>query len=491
MKKAIRIILICVLVLIVLTIGAAAFRSLDFTNPISMSLNGDQIILLEYGQAYYEPGATAKIPEEGVTVPVTLTGQVDDTRLGKYLIKYTAQSGSHTRTEYRHVHVVDTEAPVITLTSDPNAYTLIGETYQEEGFIATDNYDGDLTRKVIRKEIDGVMTYTVTDSSGNTAMVSRTINYIDPDAPIINLVGGQLSFIMAGENYAEPGCTATDFRDGDLSNDVIVSGDVDGNLPGIYTLKYSITNSIGVESVKERIIYVIPRQEEETPVPDGQLPEENITTPGTTIELNGKTIYLTFDDGPSAHTNRLLDVLKKYGVKVSFFVTRSSYPQLLARAAEEGHTVAIHTNSHKYSQIYASDEAFMADLEAIQNTILEYTGNKSMLTRFPGGSSNSISSAYNKGIMTRLTKKLESLGYKYFDWNVDSNDAGGARTPEEVFNNVVEGIGNKQNSVVLQHDTQSFSVDAVERIIAWGLCNGYTFAPLTEDSPTCHHGVRN
>ena len=178
-------------------------------------------------------------------------------------------------------------------------------------------------------------------------------------------------------------------------------------------------------------------------------------------------------------------------MKVTFFVTSSSYPQFLARAAEEGHTVAIHTNTHNYSQIYASDDAFMADLEAIQTTIFEQTGQKSMLTRFPGGSSNTISSIYNKGIMTRLTKKLEELGYQYFDWNVDSNDAGGAKTADEVFKNVTEGVANRQNSVVLQHDTKGFSVDAVEQIIAWGLCNGYTFAPLTADSPTCHHGVQN
>ena len=487
MKLAIKIIFICVLVVVAVTICAVAFQALDFTNPIHMTLNGDQIVLLEYGQEYQDPGATAVVTEEGTVIPVTVSGQVDATRLGKYLLKYTAQNEGHIRTEYRYVHVIDTEVPNITLTSDPKAYTLIGEAYQEEGFSATDNYDGNLTSKVIRKEIDGVMHYTVTDSAGNTATVTRKINYVDPNAPIITLEGGEMSFILAGENYSEPGCTATDFRDGDLSADVVVSGDVDGNIPGIYTLKYSITNSIGVEAVKERIIYVIPKQDN-SPAPD----EENLPTAGTTIEPNGKTIYLTFDDGPGVHTDRLLDVLKKYGVKVSFFVKGgSNYTSCLTRAAEEGHTVAIHTYTHNYAQIYASDAAFMADLEATQKMILECTGQTSMLTRFPGGSSNTISANYNKGIMSRLTKKLDELGYHYFDWNVDSNDAGGAKDAEEVFNNVVKGIGNKQNSVVLQHDTKGFSVDAVERIIAWGLCNGYTFAALDANSPTCHHGVRN
>ena len=487
MKKAIKIILICVLALLVVTVGAAAFRSLDFTNPITLTLNGEQNIFLEYGQDYQEAGATAVISKENATVPVTISGQVDATRLGKYTIKYTAKADGRTRTEYRRVYVVDTEAPEITLVSDPKAYTLIGEVYQEEGFSAKDNYDGDLTGKVVCKEKDGVMTYTVTDSYGNVTSVTRKINYVDPNAPIITLEGGQLSFILAGENYEEPGCTATDFRDGDLSANVVVSGDVDGNLPGIYTLKYSITNSIGVEAVKERIIYVIPKQDNAKPSPDEGLP-----TPGTVIEPNGKTIYLTFDDGPSAHTGRLLDVLKKYGVKVSFFVKGgTAYPEFLTRAAQEGHTVAIHTYSHNYNEIYASDEAFMADLEATQNVILQYTGVKSMLTRFPGGSSNTISANYNKGIMTRLTKKLPELGYQYFDWNVDSNDAGGAKDADEVFKNVTEGVAKRQNSIVLQHDTKSFSIDAVERIIAWGLCNGYTFAPLNHDSPTSHHGVWN
>lgn len=490
MKKAIRIVLICVLALIVITVGAVAFQSLDFANPITMTLNGDQLTILEYGQEYQEPGATAVIAEDSVAVPVTISGRVDATHLGKYLIKYTAQADGHTRTEYRYVHVVDTEAPVISLTTNPSAYTLIGETYQEEGFTAKDNYDGDLTTKVTRKESDGVMTYTVTDSAGNTATVTRKINYVDPNAPIITLEGGEMSFIIAGENYAEPGCTAMDFRDGDLSANVIVSGDVDGNLPGIYTLKYSITNSIGVEAVKERTIYVIPKQEN-SPAP-GNPDEVGLPTPGTVIEPNGKTIYLTFDDGPSAHTGRLLDVLKKYGVKVSFFVKGgTAYPEFLTRAAQEGHTVAIHTYSHNYDEIYASDEAFMADLEATQNVILQYTGQKTMLTRFPGGSSNTISANYNKGIMTRLTKRLPELGYQYFDWNVDSYDAGGAKDADEVFDNVVKGVSKRQNSVVLQHDTKSFSIDAVERIIAWGLCNGYTFAPLNHDSPTSHHGVWN
>ena len=114
-----------------------------------------------------------------------------------------------------------------------------------------------------------------------------------------------------------------------------------------------------------------------------------------------------------------------------------------------------------------------------------------MLLRFPGGSSNTISKDYSKGIMTRLAAAVTERGFTYFDWNVDSNDAGGAKTADEVFNNVIKGVKNKQNSVVLQHDMKSYSVDAVEKIIVWGLKNGYTFLPLDANSPTCHHGINN
>ena len=88
-------------------------------------------------------------------------------------------------------------------------------------------------------------------------------------------------------------------------------------------------------------------------------------------------------------------------------------------------------------------------------------------------------------------KAVEAQGFRYFDWNVDSYDAGGATTADQVFNNVVNGCKGNRWSVVLQHDIHGFSVDAVERIIQWGLANGYTFKAMTMDSPGCHHGVNN
>ena len=111
--------------------------------------------------------------------------------------------------------------------------------------------------------------------------------------------------------------------------------------------------------------------------------------------------------------------------------------------------------------------------------------------RFPGGTSNTISRNYCKKIMTTLSKSLGYRGYFYCDWNVSSGDAGGAKTKDEVANNVINGIKRNNVSIVLQHDIVSFSVDAVEKIIVWGLANGYTFLPMNESTPMYHHKPNN
>ncbi|MBQ5607576.1 MAG: polysaccharide deacetylase family protein [Oscillospiraceae bacterium] len=492
MKKVFFTIFACVLILAVAAAGADAWRFQDrATNTpayLNLTLSGMREVFVEYGQEYEEPGATAQLVSgKTVTeVSVEIQGQVNIHRLGDYIIKYTAQENGLIRTDYRRIHVVDTTQPIISLVKNPDSYTLPNTPYQEEGFSASDNHDGDLTNLVVRTEADGKVTYTVTDSSGNTASITRPILYYDPIAPELTLLDNQPIVITAGDAYREPGYRAVDKYDGDITSAVTVTGHVDTDKPGVYKLRYAITNSFGNSVTGERTVYVVPAEF----VPD-TFPDAVIPTGGITVEPNGKVIYLTFDDGPSAHTGKLLDILAKYDVKASFFVVNNSYIHMIERTAREGHTVAIHSYSHRYKDIYVSDNAFLADIEAMQKVIFDLTGQQSMLMRFPGGSSNTVSSAYNRGIMTRLTKKLQEIGYHYFDWNVDSFDAGGARTAEEVFHHVISGIGQLKNSVVLQHDIKPYSVDAVERIIVWGLCNGYTFKPLSYDSPGCHHIVHN
>ncbi len=470
--RRLQLTVVFLILLVLIGVGfGSAWMLKNNSYVVEITLNGDQEMNVEYGDSYEEPGVQAgyhgtRIRKKMVPLEVTQEGTVDTSALGTYQIVYSAACEYGSKSVTRTVHVVDTLPPEITLNQNPDSYTLPGHPYEEEGYTAEDRHDGDLTQQVHAEEKDGVVYYTVTDSAGNTATVQREIHYDDPVAPELKLSGSSKMRLVKGQEYKEPGYSAVDNCDGDLTENVAVSGSVDTQTPGNYTLTYTVADGYGNESTAERTVEVVEAG-------------------------SGGIIYLTFDDGPSPNTDRLLDVLAKYNVKATFFVVNTPYIGTVARIAEEGHTVALHTSTHKFSQVYASDEAYFSDLKAISDSVEHYTGQKSMLIRFPGGSSNTVSRAYSKGIMTRLTKAVQEQGYHYFDWNVDSMDAGGAKTSEQVFHNVINGVSGRDASVVLQHDLWGFSVDAVERIIQWGQKNGYTFLPLTADSPGCHHGVNN
>lgn len=461
-----------------LTLAAILFLLVGNQWRLDMNLNGEAEQVLELGETYQEEGAVARFHggilfQNGWNVKVLRTGKVDTSKIGRYPLVYWGRSLGWTTTLKRTVVVQDTTAPVITLVQDPDHYTLPGHPYQEEGYSAVDNYDGDLTDRVDIRQHDGIVTYSVSDSSGNTTIVHRTIYYDDPIAPELSLKGGDTVTINAGEAYEEPGWTAVDSADGDLSDSVQVDGAVNSYAAGTYTLTYSVKDKHGNEASAQRTVEVKAAEQAQTVVPDG------------------KVIYLTFDDGPGAYTEELLDILDKYNVKVTFFTCTTAFPELLAREAESGHTVAIHSASHEYETIYKSEKNYFKDLYAQQDLIYEKTGIRSMLLRFPGGSSNEMSKKYCKGIMTKLTKEVEDQGFQYFDWNVLSGDAGETKDPDQIVKNVIAGVKQHDYSVVLQHDIHHFSVQAVERIIQWGLDNGYTFLPLTSDSPTVHHDVMN
>lgn len=443
---------------------------------VDVFLIGDQDIILEYGQQYQEPGAKAVFsgvfyPGEDRNLEVTTEGSVDVEVVGSYVITYSANERIWSDAQTRNVHVIDTEAPEILLHTIEGAYTLPGRAYIEEGFTAVDNYDGDITHLVEKFEKDGIVTYRVEDSSGNRTEVTREIHYEDPIPPVLMMLGEGMMTIEAGEEFIDPGCTAMD-NGQDISEQVTVSGSVNIYRAGTYRLDYYVEDSFGNSACATRTVEV-------TPCP-----------PTKEIMPEGKVIYLTFDDGPSPYTATLLEVLEKYNVKATFFVCNTDCVEYLEDIAAGGHSIGIHTMSHNYKSIYSGEEAYFSDLFKMQDIIESKTGIKTTLVRFPGGSSNTVSS-FNKGIMTRLAKELTDMGFKYFDWNVDSDDAGKTRTAKKVFKNVTDGVQQQDVSIVLQHDVKSYSVEAVEQIICWGLENGYTFMALDETSPTFHHEIRN
>lgn len=440
---------------------------------------GDTQIVLEYGETYCDIGAHpyfcgSRFLADGFVpdVPVTTTGSVDSDTLGTYTLTYTADFYIWHATAERTVRIVDTEAPILTLKGEPEQYVLPDAQYLEEGYTAFDNYDGDLSDRVRTETVESGICYIVSDSSGNETRVERIIHYGDPIPPEIILLGESEIELFVGSAYEEPGFTARDNYDGDLTDRVETEGTVNCYRKGTYTLTYEVTDSFHNTTLVFRTVNIVAKPHPERITPDG------------------KVIYLTFDDGPGASTTKLLEVLRKYDAKATFFVTGRGYRDVISKIAADGHTVAIHTNSHDYREIYASEEAYFADLNRVRELIIEQTGKTPNLIRFPGGSSNTVS-RFNQGIMTRLTETVEDMGYRYFDWNVDSNDAGGAKNSDEVYENVISGIKGKRIAVVLQHDIKDFSVDAVERIILWGLDNGYRFLSLDVNSPGCEHHVNN
>lgn len=210
----------------------------------------------------------------------------------------------------------------------------------------------------------------------------------------------------------------------------------------------------------------------------------------TPAPSGSKVCYLTFDDGPSKNTPQILDILKNYNAKATFFVINSADIGYIQRIYDEGHTVGLHTASHDYSSIYSSVDAYFNDLNQISDKVESIIGIRPTVMRFPGGSSNKVSAKYCTGIMTQLVTLVPQSGYSYFDWNVSSGDADSA-TPSYTYirNNVLNNARNKNSICVLMHDAsaKTTTVQALPEIIE-GLANmGYTFEALTPESYGYHH----
>ncbi len=467
-----------VVLLVYLAFLLAAAAVLDGRHAV-VTLNGPEEMRVEVGGEYIDPGASAV--SDGRVFgrskrPLALTADrtVDTSRPGETVLSYRASVLGRAVVAERRVIVQDTTPPVITLT-ESDALTSWFTGFEEPGYRAEDNVDGDLTEQVQRIELADRVVYTVADSSGNEATAERPIHY-SVSTPVISLVGGSDVTVPADLFFEEPGYRAMDSLGNDLTEHVVVSGRVVPYQVGTYELRYTIENELGDAATARRRVNVVPAQVPEVVYPDRA------------------TIYLTFDDGPGPYTAALLDVLARYGVKATFFVTdqyHGDYADLIGRAYREGHSIGVHTYTHALDwSMYQSEEAFFDDFIAMEEIIREQTGSYTKLFRFPGGSSNTVS-RFNQGIMTRLTEDMTAMGYVYFDWNVSSGDAGETTSTSKVVENVCAGVSGKSVSVVLQHDIKAFSVDAVEQIILWGKSHGYAFAALDETSYPAHHSVNN
>lgn len=204
--------------------------------------------------------------------------------------------------------------------------------------------------------------------------------------------------------------------------------------------------------------------------------------------------YLTFDDGPSDNTLKILDILDSYGIKATFFVVGTAKTHYMPQIVNRGHAIGLHSTNHRYEVIYKDINSYLADIQGISDIVFNATGVRSNIIRFPGGSSNKISANYCAGIMTDLTSRMPSLGYSFYDWNVSSGDAAASRVPAKtIVNNVLNNARGKKSICVLMHDTsaKTTTVEALPEIIEGLDAMGFRFAPLTAEVFGFHQKVNN
>lgn len=423
-------------------------------------LNGNGIVEIEVNTKYEDLGVEIK-SIFNKKINVEIISNINTNKIGEYEIIYKITN----KTLKRKIIVKDTKNPIIEL----NGPTIINvcsiDNYIEPGYKATDNYDGNITDKVDIKKYKNKILYSVMDSSNNKTIETRILKENDSVVPIINVE--QATIIYKGTEYID-NTTVSDNCDTNIKLNII--GSVDTNTIGEYELKYEAIDSSNNKTEAKKIVKVI---------------EQPITE---------KIIYLTFDDGPSySVTPKLLDILKEENIKATFFVINHSddLNYLIKREYDEGHTIALHSYSHNYKQIYSSVDAYFSDLEAICNKVQNIIGYKTNIIRFPGGSSNTISK-FNPGIMSTLTKETINRGYTYFDWNVSSEDAGGAHSSMDVYNNVINNLNDKTN-IILMHDFESNykTLDAIKDIIIKAKELGYEFRKIDQDTPIIRHRINN
>ena len=372
--------------------------------------------------------------------------------------------------------------PQITLEGDKVMEVTMKDGYQEPGASASFSFHDisehiDIDSQVNDKKVGTYKVIYTVNYLEKTATAERTVSVVDKEPPELTLTGGESISLRPGEPFEDPGVVAIDDSDGDISDKVAAKGFVETSCKGSYEIAYDISDSYGNAASAVR----------------------TVTVEGEPVREFKKVIYLTFDDGPSVEvTDKILDTLEKYDVPATFFVidygTDKEKIKLMKRALKDGCTIGIHGYSHDYSKIYASVPDFMDNITKLHDKLKADLDYDTHIMRFPGGSSNTVSKDYCKGIMSELVKKVQKEGYMYSDWNVDSTDASGNNIPaKKLIKSVKKNCDLDTYNIILMHDSDAkkTTAEALPKIIEWAQEEGYEFKALTLDSPTSHHRVNN
>ncbi|WP_028042666.1 polysaccharide deacetylase [Candidatus Stoquefichus massiliensis] len=400
--------------------------------------------------------------------------EVNLEKLGTYVIQYKINDNKY---ELK-LEVVDTQAPTfdihdldIDLGMSVNVEDMVesvkDQTKTKVSFKEDYSFQEAGEHKVI---------VAVEDEAGNITEKEAIVNIVkDEEKPALTGLK-DLTVALNGKIDYLSGIKAIDNRDPKPKMSVD-SSQVNLKKVGTYSIQYTVIDRSGNQNTYTKKISVVENK------------------PVATVGQNGnKVVYLTFDDGPSSNTAKILKVLDQYNVKATFFVTGNGqkYNYLIKEAHNKGHTIGLHTYTHSYSKVYASVNAYFSDLDKIGQMVKQQIGFVPKYIRFPGGASNTVSRKYCKGIMSNLTKEVQNRGYQYYDWNASTGDASGNNIAVKSL--VKQGTASKANNImILAHDTQakSTTVEALPQIIEHYQSLGYVFKGIDDNTFTPHQHVNN
>lgn len=392
---------------------------------------------------------------------VKISGNINTNKIGNYEITYQLKNYKKTC----KVSVKDTKAPDLKL----KAYKAdMKEDVKPESFVESIKDDSKVSlsfKKKPTKDKEQTITIIAKDEHGNKAMKETTLTLVkDIEKPIIHT--DTISVYAGSKPNYKSYVEVTDNLDS-KPKIKIDSSKVKTKKTGIYKLLVTATDRSG-NKAKAKI--------------------------NVTVEEPSKVVYMTFDDGPSENTDKILKILKKYDAKATFFVTGNNqkYNSSIKKAADQGNTIALHTYTHDYANVYSSTTAYFEDLQKVSDMVKQITGKAPKYIRFPGGSSNTISAQYSQGIMSALDNMVHEKGYEYFDWNCSSGDAASNTVPtQDIVRNATSC--DYEQIMILFHDSspKTTTVEALPEIIKSYKERGYVFKGISDDTPIFHHGVNN
>lgn len=439
-----------ILILITLT-TIIVIVSIIYTTFPRLQLNGSKNMVISYREKYEEPGVIIKNANSNYLSKIKIESNIDTTIIGNYYVDYSLKIGYRNLQLRRNIRVIDDIAPVIKLKGNQIVELSIREEYEESGYIATDEYDGDLTDKVeiigeVNNEEYGeyVIKYRVKDNSNNVVEVNRIVKVIDEIAPIFECSSSYSAISIGSDNII--GCKAIDNFDGDITDKIKSKGNYDINKAGIYNVEYSVEDDAGNNTKIDHKIMVYEK-------------------------LENPIVYLTFNNNESDLIEKVLEVLKEKEVSATFFeFINANNIKYLREISDAGHEIAIYGNEKTNITLFKSN------FEKLEKLIYNETNQK--ITTFRIYKENE----YDYNLLAKIKDYLEEKNISYYNYNIELIDS---NSREEIEKNLVEQLlKNKEEEIIISIniDENETTIETLSSIIEVLKEMNYTFSTIKKKS---------